>query len=218
MTARRMLLALVALLLAGPACAEVSAVLDGIGQLDSVAVLTNPREGIVWTKVLDTPETQVLNQTGDRFRDLPPTCGILSLPLDDPTRDRVTAPPSQRSAVAIWPRSDGEDYELVFSLWNPELMTWNPTQQVFRATNDLDDLMPWVYVLDQRVYLIWRRAEAWMVAIGKIDAGGALPTIVWGFPATLDRGVLIDGIDFHALALDGTGTTSDQPSEGGRGR
>jgi hypothetical protein len=196
------------LLLAVPIGAEVSAVLESGGSFVDLNVQRGPRGDAIWAKVSSLPDAQVLNPQGDRIGDLVPTCGIIWMPMDDPTQIAVPGQPpgaSGKSALVVWARHDGHDYELVYSLWDGRLRAWRAAGFVDRANNGFDDVEPLLVVRDRRIYVSWETTNLMvpqMFVRGTLVATGGSPDVVWETPAPLRVGQLVDGLDLGSMRGD----------------
>lgn len=192
-------------LLAIPASAEVSVSITASGSALRLNVSSAATPGAVWSKLSDLPDRLVLNRHGDRQGDLGPSCGIIWVPMDDPRQGasggtKATSPVA--SALVVWSRHDGEDYELVYSLWDPFTQTWQAASFVDRRDNETDDVDPSLVVRDAVAYVTWRSADSLLPALlvkGTLVRVGGTPQMLWDEPMPLSASTVVDGLDYHAL-------------------
>jgi hypothetical protein len=212
---------------AGLASAEVSAQVSD-GRIDRVEVRI-PAAGRIWASLSEVADANVLNPRGDLLGDPPPTCGILSMPMDDPANDDFTAVDPEsgsgsptdpitiaRSALVVWPRYDGIDYDLIYSMWHPTRQEWTPPARVIATDDWLDDVSPFLLIGIDRIYLAWQHHDRALLVTGTPKVENGVPAMQWSPSLPIQTGVLIDGIDFWQLLCNSGRTPTD--GSGGRGR
>ena len=90
-----------------PARAEVAAVLNSEMRLVNVRVSLSQLTGGAWAKDPGTLDFLVLNPDGDQLRDPLPTAGVIWMPMEDPTRDRLAGDPADEEPSGAPPPAGG---------------------------------------------------------------------------------------------------------------
>jgi hypothetical protein len=129
-----------------PAGAEVAAVLSPEMRLVDVRVTLSQLTGGAWAKDPDTLDFLVLNPDGDQLRDPLPTAGVIWMPMEDPTRDRLTGGPAGEDLGGTGPSHGGD----------PTDGKRGPLGQRLPTTGEIDADLPEV---DLSALVVWSRFD-----------------------------------------------------------